>query len=154
MGILLVIFLLINFLTKIHIHTILFITFYVLYIIYVNVLYMVTNKRSKELEIAGEITITTSALIKTIKETEERFDFKMITKFKTEIFLRKLIFPTNYDSSQAYLVSIEYEGKAVDPILISSQSEDKPETNFLDVIKSTEKRLSINLLRRQRNSRN
>jgi hypothetical protein len=44
-----------------------FITFHVLYIIYVDELYMVITKRRKELEIVAAITITTSALEKNNK---------------------------------------------------------------------------------------
>lgn len=98
------------------------------------------------MEIIGELTITTSMIKKSINGQDENFEFQKIENLKIERLLRKIFFPSNKDSSQAYLVTLDYEGRNPDKFAISSQSEDKPETNFLDIIRLTEKRMKKNLI--------
>jgi hypothetical protein len=142
-----VLILLLEVILKIQVDYIFFILCLVLWIAVPVVLNIISKKLKKKLEIIGELTVTTSMIKRSINGKDENFEFQKIENLEIERLLRKIFFPSNKDSSQVYLVTMDYADQNHDQFVISSQSEDKPETNFLDIIKSIEKRMKISLIK-------
>jgi hypothetical protein len=107
------------------------------------------NNLHKKLSNAGEVIISQKNISKYKDGIVTTIDYDNINEVDVDIYTRKIFFPANYDGSKTYLVRIIYKDQKDENFVISSQSIDKPEVNFIDTIKNIEKIVKKNLLVRK-----
>lgn len=94
---------------------------------------------NKHLEKLGDLTINLNGITKSISGLVTRFEYDKIKEINVKKHIRNIFFPSNTDGSKTYLVSIIGDDEKKEKFVISSQSIDKPEINFLDSIKNLDK---------------
>lgn len=100
---------------------------------------------NRNLEKLGELEVTLNKIKKTIGGFETFFDYKQIKEIDIKDHIKSIFFPENKDSSKTYLVSITWKDSGKELFVISSQSVDKSNVNFLESLKYIEKYKNIKL---------
>jgi len=92
----------------------------------------------KHLEKLGDLSINMDCITKSICGFNSYFQFDQIREINIKKHTRDIFFPSSVDGCKTYLVTISDKEK-VEKFIVSSQSLDKPSTNFLDSLKTVER---------------
>jgi len=103
-------------------------------VLFVSLLYY-SRRNDRKLNRIGEITTSMEGIKKVSNDEKEFFEYEKINNIKVRNFLLTPFFAANNDGSKSYLITIEADKSLKEKLIISSQSIDKPETNFKDAIK-------------------
>ena len=142
--------LLLSFLVKDGIQIFILIFYILLFISSITALIVYSKHLRKNLEVIGELKVNASLIRKSISGIEEDFDYSRIKQLEVKLHMRKIFLPSNFDRSLTYLVTLEYEGRSKEQFVISSQSKDTPEVNFIESVRRIEKYLKMQLLKQRR----
>lgn len=118
--------------------------FFILIFIWIVIFFALScysRRNNKKLNRIGELTISMEGIHKVINREKVFFDHDKINSIKIRSFLLIPFFPVNIDGTRSYLITIDLGKSVKEELIISSQSVDKPETNFKDVIKGLSKRV-------------
>jgi len=103
-----------------------------------------SRRNDRKLTRTGELITSMEGIIKNVNNEKEFIEYEKINNIKVRNFFLTPILPANNEGSKSYLITIEKENSLSEKLIISSQSIDKPETNFKDAIKVIRKFRKIN----------
>jgi hypothetical protein len=111
-----------------------------IWIIVVSALVVLAQKINKSIVKHGELNLGTSYISKNIGGIIQQYSYHELSEIKIRKHIRSILYLINNDGSKTYLVTLKKQNNETEKLVVSSQSIDKPDTNFKDFFRKLEKR--------------